>query len=112
MRITPHSTSVDSMPRVGAESDHGRSGELLGRGGTHAKHTPPANMTCSDATFKIFSRRETEGWRNHLRSGPLRFADFKYKDSKFPAPHPQVELKRERRMDNLEGSQRPQGEDV
>ena len=56
-RITLHSTSVDGMPRGGAESGHARSGELkLGRGGTHARHTPPTNMTCSDATFKIFSR--------------------------------------------------------
>ena len=55
-RITPHSTSVDGMSRGGAESGHARSGELLGRGGTHARHTPPANMTCSDATCKIFSR--------------------------------------------------------
>ena len=55
-RITPHSTSVDGMPRGGAESGHARSGELLGRGGTHARHTPAANMACSDATFKIFSR--------------------------------------------------------
>ena len=55
-RITPHSTSVDGMPRGGAESGHARSGELLGIGGTYARHTPPANMTCSDATYKIFSR--------------------------------------------------------
>ena len=38
-RITPHSTSVDGMPRGGTESGHARSGELLGRGGTHARHT-------------------------------------------------------------------------
>ena len=49
-----HSTSIYGMPGGGAESDHARSGELLGRGGTHARHTPPANMTCSDATLNIF----------------------------------------------------------
>ena len=34
-----HFTSVGGMPRGGAESGHARSGELLGRGGTHARHT-------------------------------------------------------------------------
>ena len=57
-----HSTSVGSMLRGGAESSHARSGELkLGRGGTHARHTPPATMTCSDATFKIFSDEKQRG---------------------------------------------------
>ena len=50
-----HSTSVYGMPRGGAKSGHARSGESLEIVGTHARHTPPANMTCSDATFKIFS---------------------------------------------------------
>ena len=48
------STSVGGMPRGGAESGHARSGELLGRGGTRARHTPPASMACSDVSFKIF----------------------------------------------------------
>ena len=100
-RIILDSTSVDGMPRGGSELDHARPGELLGRGGTHARDTPPANMTCSDATFKIFPDEE-QRWRNHHRSGPLRFAGFQYIYSKYPAPRPQVELKRGGRMDNLE----------
>ena len=60
-RIALHSTSVDGMPRGGAESGHARSGELLGRGGTHARHTLPANMTFSDATYKIFPDEKQEG---------------------------------------------------
>ena len=49
---------------------------------------------------------------NHPRSGPLRFKGYQYTYFKYPAPRPQVELKRGERMDNLEASQRPQGEDV
>ena len=46
-----HSTSADVMPRGGAESVHARFGDFkLERGSTHARHTPPADMTCSDAT--------------------------------------------------------------
>ena len=101
-RITPDSTSVDGMPRDGAESGHVGPGELLGRGDTHARDSPPTNMTCFDAKFKIFSRWETEGRRNHIRSGPFRFAGFEYKYFKYPAPRPQVELKRGERMDSLE----------
>ena len=68
-----HTASVGGMPRGGAESGHARSGESrFGRGGTHARHTPPANMTCSDAAFETFPD-VTEGWKNHFRSRPLRF---------------------------------------
>ena len=56
-----HSTSVGGMPRGSAESGHARSGGLLGRGGTHARHTPPARVTCSDATFKIFPDKKQRG---------------------------------------------------
>ena len=56
-----HSTSVGGMPRGGAKSGNARSGEKLGIGGTHARHTPPANMTCSDATFKIFPDEKQRG---------------------------------------------------
>ena len=57
-----HFTSVGGISRGGAESSHARSGELnLWRGGTQARHTPPANMTCSDATFKIFPDEKQRG---------------------------------------------------
>ena len=55
-----HFTSVAGIPRGGDESGHAWSGEWLG-GDTHARHTPPANMTCSDATFKIFPDEKQRG---------------------------------------------------
>ncbi|CAM9188018.1 unnamed protein product, partial [Ascophyllum nodosum] len=45
-------------------------------------------------------------------SGPLRFAGFQYKDFKIPPNILLEESKRGGRKDNLEGFQRPQGEDV
>ena len=56
------------MPRGGVKSGSGgtksgkvRSGESLGRGGTHARHTPPANMIYSDAAFIIISDEKPRG---------------------------------------------------
>ena len=72
-----HSTSsVGGMPRDGAESVHARSGESkFERDGTHVRHTPPANMTCSDATFKTLpdEKRRSGGT---ICSGPLNFTRF------------------------------------
>ena len=108
-----HSTNVGGMPRGGAESGHARSGELkLGRGGKHARQTPPANMTCSDATFKIFPDEKQRDGGTIFALDSSGSQDSKYKDSKSPFLHPQVELKRGERTDYLEGFQRPQGEDV
>ena len=108
-----HTTSVGGMPRDGAEPGHARSGELrFGKDGTYARHTPPANMTCSDATFKTFPD-ETQ------RDGGIIFALdrsgsqlSRYQNSKSPFPHPKVEMKRGERTDCLEGFQRAQGGDV
>ena len=56
-----HCTSVGGMPRGGAESGHARSGKLKLERGIHARYTSPANMTCSDATFKIFLDEKQRG---------------------------------------------------
>ena len=90
----------------------GPANQKIGKGRTHTRHTLPANMTCSDATLKIFPGEKPRGGGTILHTRPLRFAGFKHKDSKYPAPYPQEELKRGERRDNLEGSQRPQGEGV
>ena len=103
-----HSTSVGGIPRGVAESDHARSSELkLGRGGTHARHTPPANMTCSDATFKAFPDEKQRGGGSIFALDPSGLQDSKYNNSESPFPHSQVELKRGERTDDLEGFQRP-----
>ena len=95
-----HSISVGGMPRGGAESGHARSGESkLGRGGTHARHTPLANMTCSDVTFKIFPVEKQRGGGTIFALDPSGLQDSKYKDSKSSFPHPQVELKCGERTD-------------
>ena len=108
-----HSTSVGGMPRGGTESGHARSGELkLGRGGPHARHTPPANMTYSDATFKkTIPDEKQRGGGTIFALDPSGSQGFKYKNSKSPFPHLQVELKRGERTDYLEGFKRTQGED-
>ena len=108
-----HTTSVGGMPRGGAESGHARAGELrFGRGGTQARHTPPANMTCSDATLKTFPDEKQRGGGTIFALDPSGSQDSKYKNTKSPSPHPQAELKRGERTDYLEGFQRPQGGDV
>ena len=108
-----HTTSVGGMPRGGAESGHARSGESrFGRGGTHARHTPPANMTCSDAAFKIFPDEKQRGGRTISAPDP---SDLQVSSTNVPSIPPNVlqeELKRGGRRDNLEGSQQPLGEDV
>ena len=102
-----------ACPRGGAESGHARTGELkLGRGDTHARHTPPANMTSCDATFKTFPDETRRGGGTIFALDPSGLQDSKYKNSKSPFPHPQVELKRGERTDYLEVFQRPQGGDV
>ena len=109
----PHTISVGGMPRGGAESGHAWSGESrFGRGGTHARHTPPANMTCSDAAFKTFPDEKQRGGGTIFALEPSGSQDSKYKKSKSPFPHPQAELKRGERTHYLEGFQRPQGGDV
>ena len=109
----PHTISVGGMPRGGAESGHAWSGESrFGRGGTHARHTPPANMTCPDAAFKTFPDDKQRGGGTIFALEPSGSQDSKYQNSKSPFPHPQAELKRGERTDYLEGFQRPQGGDV
>ena len=108
-----YSTSVSGMPRGGAErwrrevaprggaeSGHARSGESkLGRGGAHARHTPPANMTCPDATFKIFPDEKERGGGTIFALDPSGSQDSKYKYSKSPFSNPHVELKSGERTD-------------
>ena len=109
----PHTISVGGMPRGGAESGHAWSGESrFGRGGTHARHTPLANMTCSDAAFKTFPDEKQRGGGTIFALEPSGSQDSKYKNSKSPFLHPQAELKRGERTHYLEGFQRPQGGDV
>ena len=69
-------------------------------------------MTCSDATFKIFPDEKQRVGGTIFALDPSGSQDPKYKDSKSPFPHPQVELKRGERADYLEGFQRRQGVDV
>ena len=88
-----HSTSADGMPRGGAESGHARSGELkLGKSDIHARHIPPVNTTCSDATFKTFPDEKQRGGGTIFALEPSGSQDSKYKNSKSPFPHPLVEL--------------------
>ena len=108
-----HTTSVGGMPRGGVESGNSRSGESrFGRGGTHARHTPPANITYSDAALKTFPDDKQRGGETIFALDPSGSQDSKYKNSKSPFPHPQAELKRGERTDYLEVFQRPQGGDV
>ena len=101
------------MPRGGAESGHARSGESrFGRGGTHARHTSPANMTCSDAAFKTFPDEKQRGGGTIFALDPSGLQDSKCKNFKSSFPHPKAKLKRGERTDYLEGFQRPQGGDV
>ena len=74
-----HTISVGGMPRGGAESGHAWSGESrFGRGGTHARHTPPANMTCSDAAFKTFPDEKQRGGGTIFALEPSGSQDSKY----------------------------------
>ena len=57
------------------------------------------------------SRRETEGWRNHFRSGPLRFAGFQVRRFQVSISASSSGVRGER-TDYLEGFQRPQEGDV
>ena len=108
-----YTTSVGGMLRGGTESGHARFGESrFGRGGTHSRHTPPANMTCSDAAFKTFPDEKQRGGGTIFVLDSSGSQDSKYKIFKSPFPHPQAELKRGERTDYLEGFQRPQGRDV
>ena len=96
-----------------AESGHARSGELrFGRGGTHARHPPPANMTCSDATFKIFPDEKQRGGGTIFALDRSVLQNSKHKKFMSQFPHPQVEWKRGERTDYLEEFQRLQGGDV
>ena len=71
------------------------------RGGTHARRTPPANMTRSDATFKTFPDEKQRGGETIFALDSSGSQDSKYKNPKSPLPHPQVDLKRGERMNNL-----------
>ena len=80
-----HTTSVGGMPRGSAESGHARSDESrFGRGGTHARHTPSANMTCSDAAFKIFPDEKQRDGGTIFALDSSGSQDSKYR---IPSPH-------------------------
>ena len=58
--------------------------EAFERGGTHARHPPSANMTCSDAAFKIFPDEKQRGGGTIFALDTSGLQDSKYK---IPSPH-------------------------
>ena len=95
-----HTTIVGGMPRGGAESGHAWFDELrFGRGGTYARHTPPANMTCSYATFKTFPDEKQRGGETIFALDRSGSQPSKYQNPKSPFSHPQVEWRRSERTD-------------
>ena len=96
-----HSTSVGVMSRGGAKSDHAWSGEFkYGRGGTHARYIPLANITYYDAAVKKDPDEKQKGGGTIFTIDPSGSQDSNYNFSKPQFPHPQVEVKRGERRES------------
>ena len=83
-------------------------GDVAHTPGTHHRQT---NMIYLDATFKPFLDEKQRGDGTIFALELSDSQDSKYKFSKSPFPHSQVELNRGERME-LEGFQSSQGGDV